>query len=181
MGYPFDRMPRDGVNTLQDFLTPNMFVRDVTIKFTNRTVGVQGGDEPNRLTWWASAAANRNRRNDQCFVKVNAWVLSDWWVGAHGTAFTVTAHNVENVRSLIMPLKFQWEQTLYEIFNFLFLPLATEHHNGHWPVHLFVQGLKQIQIPKCFVLFEIWVIQNWNSRFVSAMKRSQGQWGVQNC
>jgi hypothetical protein len=50
MGYPFDRMPRDGVNTLTDFLTPNMFVRDVSIKFTNRTVGVQGGDEPNRLT-----------------------------------------------------------------------------------------------------------------------------------
>jgi len=50
MGYPFDRMPRDGVNTLRDFLTPNMFVRDVSIKFTNRTVGVQGGDEPNRLT-----------------------------------------------------------------------------------------------------------------------------------
>lgn len=50
MGYPFDRMPRDGVNTLKDFLTPNMFVRDVSIKFTNRTVGVQGGEEPNRLT-----------------------------------------------------------------------------------------------------------------------------------
>jgi hypothetical protein len=50
MGYPFDRMPRDGVNTLKDFLTPNMFVRDVTIKFSDRTVGVQGGDEPNRLT-----------------------------------------------------------------------------------------------------------------------------------
>nr|WBY50550.1 polyphenoloxidase [Odontotermes formosanus] len=50
MGYPFDRMPRDGVNTLTDFLTPNMFVRDVSIKFTNRTVGVQGRDEPNRLS-----------------------------------------------------------------------------------------------------------------------------------
>jgi hypothetical protein len=50
MGYPFERMPRDGVNTLKEFLTPNMFVRDVKIKFTNRMVGVQGGDEPNRLT-----------------------------------------------------------------------------------------------------------------------------------
>jgi hypothetical protein len=49
MGYPFDRMPRDGVNTLRDFLTPNMFVQDVSIKFTNQTIGVQGGDEPNRL------------------------------------------------------------------------------------------------------------------------------------
>lgn len=38
MGYPFDRMPRDGVDTLEDFLTPNMRVQNVTIRFTNRTV-----------------------------------------------------------------------------------------------------------------------------------------------
>ncbi|CAG9826092.1 unnamed protein product [Diabrotica balteata] len=38
MGYPFDRQPRDGVNTLQDFLTPNMRVRDVIIKFNDRTL-----------------------------------------------------------------------------------------------------------------------------------------------
>jgi tyrosinase len=38
MGYPFDRMPRNGVDTLQQFLTSNMRVQDVTIKFTNRTV-----------------------------------------------------------------------------------------------------------------------------------------------
>jgi hypothetical protein len=49
MGYPFERMPRDGVNTLRDFLTPNMFVQDVSIRFTNQTIGVQGGDEPNQL------------------------------------------------------------------------------------------------------------------------------------
>jgi len=61
MGYPFDRMPRDGVNTLRDFLTPNMFVQDVSIRFTNQIVGVQGGDEPNRLTWWASVD------DDHCF------------------------------------------------------------------------------------------------------------------
>ncbi|KAJ8926016.1 hypothetical protein NQ315_009871 [Exocentrus adspersus] len=36
MGYPFDRQPRDGVNSLQEFLTPNMRVQDVTIKFNNR-------------------------------------------------------------------------------------------------------------------------------------------------
>ncbi|CAH1163694.1 unnamed protein product [Phaedon cochleariae] len=36
MGYPFDRQPRDGVDTLQQFLTPNMRVQDVVIKFTNR-------------------------------------------------------------------------------------------------------------------------------------------------
>jgi hypothetical protein len=50
MGYPFDRLPRDGVETLTDFLTPNMFVRDVRIKFSDKTVGVQGGDEPNQCT-----------------------------------------------------------------------------------------------------------------------------------
>ncbi|KAJ3650840.1 hypothetical protein Zmor_016918 [Zophobas morio] len=38
MGYPFDRMPRTGVDTLQQFLTPNMRVQDVTVKFSNRTV-----------------------------------------------------------------------------------------------------------------------------------------------
>lgn len=38
MGYPFDRMPRDGVSTLQQFLTANMRVTNVTIQFTNRTV-----------------------------------------------------------------------------------------------------------------------------------------------
>ncbi|XP_023012803.2 phenoloxidase 1 [Leptinotarsa decemlineata] len=36
MGYPFDRQPRSGVDTLQQFLTPNMRVQDVVIKFTNR-------------------------------------------------------------------------------------------------------------------------------------------------
>uniref|UniRef100_A0A1B6ERM2 Tyrosinase copper-binding domain-containing protein n=1 Tax=Cuerna arida TaxID=1464854 RepID=A0A1B6ERM2_9HEMI len=38
MGYPFDRLPRDGVNTLTEFLTPNMLVTDVTIRYTDRTV-----------------------------------------------------------------------------------------------------------------------------------------------
>lgn len=37
MGYPFDRMPRTGVDTLQDFLTPNMRVIDCSITFNNRT------------------------------------------------------------------------------------------------------------------------------------------------
>lgn len=38
MGYPFDRMPRDGVDTLQQFLTGNMRVQDVSIRFTDRVV-----------------------------------------------------------------------------------------------------------------------------------------------
>ncbi|XP_030746158.1 phenoloxidase 1-like isoform X2 [Sitophilus oryzae] len=37
MGYPFDRLPRDGVDTLQQFLTPNMRVQDVTLTFENKT------------------------------------------------------------------------------------------------------------------------------------------------
>ncbi|CAG9825513.1 unnamed protein product [Phaedon cochleariae] len=37
MGYPFDRQPRDGVDTLAQFLTPNMRVRDVTVRFENKT------------------------------------------------------------------------------------------------------------------------------------------------
>ncbi|XP_049822106.1 phenoloxidase 1-like [Aethina tumida] len=37
MGYPFDRLPRPGVDTLQQFLTPNMRVQDISIKFENRT------------------------------------------------------------------------------------------------------------------------------------------------
>ncbi|KAG8238621.1 hypothetical protein J437_LFUL018539 [Ladona fulva] len=36
MGFPFDRMPRTGVETLQQFLTPNMAVTDVRIVFNNR-------------------------------------------------------------------------------------------------------------------------------------------------
>lgn len=37
MGYPFDRMPADGADTLARFLTPNMRVQDVTVKFTDTT------------------------------------------------------------------------------------------------------------------------------------------------
>uniref|UniRef100_A0A6P7FFD8 Phenoloxidase 1-like n=1 Tax=Diabrotica virgifera virgifera TaxID=50390 RepID=A0A6P7FFD8_DIAVI len=38
MGYPFDRQPRDDVDTLQDFLTPNMSVRNVIIQFKDITL-----------------------------------------------------------------------------------------------------------------------------------------------
>ncbi|XP_046990320.1 phenoloxidase 2-like isoform X2 [Schistocerca americana] len=37
MGFPFDRMPRSGVNTLQEFLTPNMGVLDVMIRHYGKT------------------------------------------------------------------------------------------------------------------------------------------------
>ncbi|XP_077295703.1 phenoloxidase 2-like [Arctopsyche grandis] len=38
MGYPFDRFPPDNVGTLEDFMTPNMIAKDVTIRFSDRTV-----------------------------------------------------------------------------------------------------------------------------------------------
>ena len=46
MGFPFDRLPRHGVNTLQQFLTPNMAVADINIRFTNR---VQQPRQPENL------------------------------------------------------------------------------------------------------------------------------------
>ncbi|KAK9503580.1 hypothetical protein O3M35_010109 [Rhynocoris fuscipes] len=38
MGFPFDRQPRAGVDTLDQFMTPNMRAQDVNINFANRTV-----------------------------------------------------------------------------------------------------------------------------------------------
>lgn len=37
MGFPFDRMARQGINTLSQFLTPNMGVQQVLIRHENRT------------------------------------------------------------------------------------------------------------------------------------------------
>ncbi|XP_022160595.1 phenoloxidase 2-like [Myzus persicae] len=65
MGYPFDRTPRDGVVTLQQFLTTNMVVQDVRIRFSNRTVAPLQNATANRPTAAATtgASANNNRRN----------------------------------------------------------------------------------------------------------------------
>lgn len=49
MGYPFDRLPRNGAVTLQTFLTPNMGVQDVTIQFTDRTVDNNRGPGPRQV------------------------------------------------------------------------------------------------------------------------------------
>ncbi|CAH1235221.1 unnamed protein product [Diabrotica balteata] len=47
MGYPFDRLPRDNVTNLQQFLTPNMFVKDVIIQFKNQiATGSNVSDPP---------------------------------------------------------------------------------------------------------------------------------------
>lgn len=35
MGYPFDRVPRSGVDSLNNFLTPNMNIQDVRIVHTD--------------------------------------------------------------------------------------------------------------------------------------------------
>lgn len=37
MGYPFDREARSGVDHLQEFITPNMRVQEVSVKFLNKT------------------------------------------------------------------------------------------------------------------------------------------------
>lgn len=36
MGFPFDRTGRQGVDSLRSFLTRNMFIQDVTVKFQDR-------------------------------------------------------------------------------------------------------------------------------------------------
>lgn len=38
MGFPFDRLPRTNVQTTQQFLTPNMKLQDMVIRFTDRVV-----------------------------------------------------------------------------------------------------------------------------------------------
>lgn len=42
MGYPFDRLPRQGVDTVQKFLTPNMKVIPVNIVHNERRTEVRG-------------------------------------------------------------------------------------------------------------------------------------------
>lgn len=38
MGYPFDRLARQGVDRLQQFITPNMAILQCTVNHTDRTV-----------------------------------------------------------------------------------------------------------------------------------------------
>jgi hypothetical protein len=61
-----------------------MFVRDVTIKFSDRTVGVQGGDEPNRLTWSASAA-NHDMMTKEMTTALFRLMLWGLGVGSNAT------------------------------------------------------------------------------------------------
>ncbi|XP_078040688.1 phenoloxidase 1-like [Augochlora pura] len=52
MGYPFDRRPRDGVETLPQFLTGNMAITEVTIRFTDSVVPrTRSGSIGNTLTF----------------------------------------------------------------------------------------------------------------------------------
>ncbi|XP_014276959.1 phenoloxidase 1 [Halyomorpha halys] len=48
MGYPFDRLPRARVDTLAQFLTPNMRVVDVTVQHSNTTTRPQDTPDPRR-------------------------------------------------------------------------------------------------------------------------------------
>ncbi|XP_030368851.1 uncharacterized protein LOC115619960 [Scaptodrosophila lebanonensis] len=54
MGYPFDRIPRAGADTLVNFLTPNMSIVDVSIRHQDRTV-VRPNESPH-----SPDMANRN-------------------------------------------------------------------------------------------------------------------------
>ncbi|KAK3918236.1 Phenoloxidase 2 [Frankliniella fusca] len=42
MGFPFDRLGRQGVSSLPSFLTKNMFIKDVVIRFQDRVEGPNG-------------------------------------------------------------------------------------------------------------------------------------------
>nr|UZP64756.1 prophenoloxidase-1 [Bemisia tabaci] len=59
MGFPFDRRPRQGVANLKQFLTPNMFVLDTKIKFTDRIIPPSGG------TFKPSIQSSGNRPKNQ--------------------------------------------------------------------------------------------------------------------
>lgn len=52
MGYPFDRQPRAGVETLAQFLTRNMAVTEITVRFTDTVVPrSRSGSMGNTLTF----------------------------------------------------------------------------------------------------------------------------------
>lgn len=52
MGYPFDRRPRAGVETLPQFLTGNMAVTEITIRHADSVLPrVRSGSMSNNLTF----------------------------------------------------------------------------------------------------------------------------------
>ncbi|XP_015123559.1 phenoloxidase 1 [Diachasma alloeum] len=52
MGYPFDRRPRAGVESLQQFLTPNMAVIEISVRFTDSVLPrTRSGSVENALTF----------------------------------------------------------------------------------------------------------------------------------
>ncbi|XP_031828652.2 phenoloxidase subunit A3 [Nomia melanderi] len=51
MGYPFDRRPRSGVETLAQFLTGNMAITEVNIRFTDNVVANSRSGMGNTLTF----------------------------------------------------------------------------------------------------------------------------------
>ncbi|XP_050525328.1 phenoloxidase 2-like isoform X1 [Daktulosphaira vitifoliae] len=59
MGYPFDRPGREGVVSLRQFLTPNMIVQDVIIRFSNRVVAPRAQSSDNQAR---PSSGSGNRR-----------------------------------------------------------------------------------------------------------------------
>lgn len=47
MGYPFDRLPRDKLNYIEDFITPNSRLFETKIKYTDVTRTVKNIKKPN--------------------------------------------------------------------------------------------------------------------------------------
>ena len=45
MGYPFDRIARSGVGSMNDFLTPNMKLQHITLRFSD-TIKLRQSAEP---------------------------------------------------------------------------------------------------------------------------------------
>lgn len=69
MGFPFDRVPRSGVLSLEQFLTPNMAVLDVKIKFTDRVVARR----PLNPTKTGRPQGNQNQGRPQQQKQGNNW------------------------------------------------------------------------------------------------------------
>ncbi|KAK7595545.1 hypothetical protein V9T40_013372 [Parthenolecanium corni] len=69
MGFPFDRTARTGVVTLNQFLTPNMKVQDIRIRFSERTTdgrtlqAAQNKSKQANQTQSKSGASSTTRKN----------------------------------------------------------------------------------------------------------------------
>ncbi|KAF6200464.1 hypothetical protein GE061_004907, partial [Apolygus lucorum] len=65
MGYPFDRVARDNVDRLEDFLTPNMRSVDVSIIHNNRTVDQSGAQVQQLASRFGQSKPTQQKPNQQ--------------------------------------------------------------------------------------------------------------------